>query len=98
MFRLPVFLPAFVVLTGCLPMASYSPPEDSGLVPVRAYPSAGDVCLVVGESPATQEYLDHTATLVGCPLSESGAIADRIAEGGMPVAIAGEWQLISIPD
>jgi hypothetical protein len=98
MLRPAIILPALVILTACTPSASYTPPEASGLVPIRPYPAAGDVCVVVGDSPATQEYLDHTATLVACPLAEGGAIADRLAEGGDLVAIAGDWQLISIPE
>lgn len=98
MLRFAIIPPALAILTACTPGASYTSPEDSGLVPIRAYPAAGDVCVVVGESPATQEYLDHTATLVACPLTEAGAIADRAAEGGDLVAIAGDWQLISIPN
>lgn len=40
--------------------ASLSPIGDG-------YPKNGDACRRLGESPATADYLDHTATLVGCP-------------------------------
>ncbi|MCK0169311.1 hypothetical protein MWU52_17285 [Jannaschia sp. S6380] len=88
-------------LAGCVEPDSgpgYSPPEASGLVAVRPYPTDDDVCQVIGENALTVEYLDHTRTLVGCPAVETGAIADRIAEGGVRVDSAGEWVLISIPD
>ena len=79
------------------PTPAYSTPEAAGLVAMGPYPGPEDVCQAVGESPATAEYLDHTATLVACPAVETGAIADRVAEGGTAVATAGDWVLISIP-
>ena len=95
-----ILAPIFLALAACemTTTATYSPPEASGLVALRAYPGPNDVCQVVGESPATAEFLDHTATLVACPMSEFGAIADRVDEGGIGVATVGEWALISIPD
>lgn len=87
------------LMTACTPPQApgYTPPEASGLVPVRPYPTAIDVCQVVGESAATANYLDHTAILIACPNHEQGAIADRVAEGGVVVGMAGDWTLISIP-
>jgi len=85
---------------GCmvvLPACVYSPPEDSGLVPVRPYPTSADVCQVVGENEMTQAYLDDSATLIACPNHERGAINDRLSEGGQIVGPARKWTLISIP-
>lgn len=76
----------------------YSPPSASGLVAVRPYPTASDVCQVIGESDLTVDYLDHTKTLVGCPSDETGAIADRQSEGGQIVDRVGDWTLLSIPN
>ena len=87
-----------IALAACAAQPDYSPPEASGLISVRPYPGPDDVCQVLGENALTVEYLDHTATLVGCPLSEAGAIKDRNREGGTIVDLAGEWVLISIPD
>ncbi|UWQ22930.1 hypothetical protein [Jannaschia sp. W003] len=93
---------ALLALAACAappaaPPPAFSPPEASGLVGVRPYPGPADVCQVIGESARTVEYLDHTEILVGCPTVETGAIADRLAEGGAQVAVVGEWTLISIP-
>ena len=93
---------AVLGVSGCMsePPAKevvYTPPEASGLPGVRPYPGPEDICQVIGENELTGEYLDHTATLVGCPKHETGAIADRLAEGGMQVDEVGAWVLISIP-
>ena len=40
----------------------------ASLTPIgNGYPKEGDACRRIGESPATADYLDHTATLIGCP-------------------------------
>lgn len=76
---------------------TYSPPEASGLVGVRAYPGANDVCQVIGENDVTVEYLDHTQLLIGCPSNEQGAISDRQAEGAQILETVGAWTLLTVP-
>ena len=76
----------------------YTPASASGLVSVRPYPGPLDVCKVIGENDLTRNYLDDSATLVGCPVGENGAIRDRQREGGQIVAQEGAWVLISVPD
>lgn len=70
-------------------------PEVSGLVGVRPYPNADDVCQVIGENALTSRHLDHTSILIGCPRYEAGAIADRVAEGAVVLEDIGEWTLLS---
>ncbi len=89
-------LPLFS-LVACATTPEYTTPEDAGLIAVRPYPGANDVCQVIGENDRTNQFLDHTEILVGCPLHESGAIRDRNAEGGRIVDLVGDWVLISIP-
>jgi hypothetical protein len=91
-------IPALALLTACAPTSQYASPETFGLIGVRPYPGANDVCQVIGENDVTNPYLDDSAILVGCPLSEAGAIKDRNSEGGTIVELVGEWVLISIPD
>jgi len=86
----------------CLPMlaaacTTYTPPEASGLSAVRPYPTAGDVCQIIGESTRVVEYLDDRAILIGCPTHERGAISDRVRDGGELLEVVGSWQLISMP-
>ncbi|MEO9575359.1 MAG: hypothetical protein ABJ263_04410 [Tateyamaria sp.] len=86
-----------IVLMGCATVG-YTPPEDSSLIGERPYPNADDVCVAIGENELTQEYLDDSATLIGCPTQERGAISDRINAGGITLETIGGWVLLSVPD
>lgn len=63
------------------------------------YPSAGDACRRLGESPATSAYLDHMATLVGCPGGADSAAARAILRDrhGHVVGEVEGVTLISVP-
>lgn len=66
----------------------------------NGFPRAGDACRRLAESDATSAYLDHKATLVGCPGSADGANAQAIVRG-LHGRVVGENQgvtLISVPD
>lgn len=100
--RLPISFPLamFGLLAGCAepePVA-YTPPSASGLVSGRPFPGPLDVCKVIGENDLTREFLDDSATLIGCPPGETGAIRDRQREGGRIVGQQGDWLLLSVPD
>lgn len=58
------------------------------------YPKAGDQCRRVGESAATVNFLDDSAVLVGCPATETAAIA---ALGGSAVGEVEGITIVSIP-
>lgn len=65
----------------------------------NGYPRAGNACRRLGESAATSDYLDHTATLVGCPGgAESPSVLAMLREPRAHVVGAREGvTLISIP-
>jgi hypothetical protein len=56
------------------------------------FPNAGDPCRVIGESEATANFLDHTATLAGCL-----SAADAARLGGRVVATVDGVTLVSVP-
>lgn len=56
------------------------------------FPNPGDACRRIGESQATVNYLDHTATLAGCL-----SAADAALLGGRIVGTVDGVTLVSIP-
>jgi hypothetical protein len=58
----------------------------------EGFPNPGDPCRVVGESAATVDFLDHTATLVGClDAADAGKL------GGRTVGTVDGVTLVSVP-
>ena len=55
-------------------------------------------CQILGESPATVDYLDHSAISIGCPDHDLGAIEDRKTEGAKIVGKVNSWTLLQIPE
>ena len=85
------------VMSDPAPGPDYTPPEEAGLISIRAYPDADSVCRVMGESALTADYLDHMAVLIGCPAHEIGAIRDQLVRGAEPLDNVGDWLLLSVP-
>lgn len=56
------------------------------------FPNPGDPCRRIGETDATNQFLDHTAALVGCHSPE-----DAAKLGGSVVATIDGITLVSIP-
>lgn len=57
------------------------------------FPNAGDACRRLGESEATMDFLDHTATLAGCLSAD-----DAAKLGGRVVGTVDGVTLVSVPD
>jgi len=89
-------------LAACSPSAGSqrdtSGPHDSAAWPASlrvvgdGFPKSGDSCRIIGETAATVDLLDDTATLVGCR-SE----ADAAKLGGLQVGKVAGIVLVSVP-
>jgi hypothetical protein len=98
-----------LVVSGCKPATEQSTtapaPEQTPVATAPAawpaslnvmgggFPNPGDACRKVGESEATVNYLDHTATLAGCLSAD-----DAAKLGGTVVATVDGVTLVSVPD
>lgn len=65
----------------------------------NGYPNAGHACRRLGESPATADYLDHMAILVGCPGgADSASVRAMLRDHrGHVVGATDGVTLISVP-
>jgi hypothetical protein len=66
---------------------------DSLMVMGEGFPHRGDVCRRIGESAATSDWLDDSATLVGCPTLEAAS-----SLGGTIVGEVDGVVLASVPN
>jgi hypothetical protein len=97
-----------LLLAGCAPAtepstAAQAPEQRPAANPPAAwpaslnvmgdgFPSPGDACRRIGESEATVDYLDHTATLAGCLSAD-----DAAKLGGSVLATVDGVTLVSVP-
>lgn len=102
---LPIIVIGAALLAGC---TSADPTADNGAAPAApaaafqwpasltvvgdGFPEAGSACRIIGESAATIDFLDDSATLVGCPTAE-----DAAKLGGKTVSTIDGVVLVSVP-
>lgn len=86
---------ALLTLTACAPV----PTPVTGSLPFfgDGYRFKGDACRRLGESPATQEYLDDAADLVGCPEDLENLGVFVIDYSAQEVARQDGYVLYSVP-
>lgn len=92
-----LLLPLLAACSAAPPPEAPPPPNDSDLPFVRPYRAEGDACMLVGESPVTVEYLDHTADLVACPINYEGLGVFVTETGGQLMASHAGYHLFSVP-
>ena len=90
-----IFLALPVLLAACAP----PPAPVTSSLPFfgDGYRFKGDACRRLGESPATAEYLDHTADLVGCPEDLENLGVFVIDSGAVEVARIDGYVIYSVP-
>lgn len=76
-----------------VPVTAAAPAWPTGLTVIGdGFPNPGDPCRQIGESAATSNYLDDSASLVGCL-----SLADAETLGGKVVATVDGVTLVSVP-
>lgn len=105
--RIPLTVVALGValaLPGCGPSSDPAPANAAEPAPAFAwpaslvvvgdgFPNSGDACRRIGESAATVDWLDDSASLAGCPSAEAAA-----ALGGTIVGEVEGVTLVSVPN
>ena len=91
---------SFTLALGILIISVQKNQADSapaGLVLQQGYPTALDICHILGDSLEIRKYSTANNSLVGCPDTEVGAIEDRLSEGAKVVGSVQDWILLQIP-
>ena len=89
------FVVACALLAGC---AHLGMEEEPGLPLGAGFRDPADQCRIVGENEFTNQFLDHTATLVGCPADYEGIGVFVTETGAIRVAESQGYILYTVPD
>jgi hypothetical protein len=97
---LPFFavLAALPLLAACASEPAPPPPAETTLPFFGdGYRFEGDACRRLGESPLTQDYLDHTADLIGCPEDLENLGVFVTDSGAREMARTQGYVILSVP-
>ncbi|WP_424971191.1 hypothetical protein [Dinoroseobacter sp. S76] len=86
---------AAVLLAAC--SMQPAPVPDTELPLFGGYRSAEDACQRVGETAATNTYLDDAADLVGCPAGSPEADSFAAETGGILLTTLDGYTLFTVP-
>jgi hypothetical protein len=92
------------IFTGCGTAEPDKPAPAAVVIPEtlrpfgEGFPARDSPCRRLGETPATSNYLDHTAMLIGCPgTRESAVVQAVVAAGGRIVSEIDGVVLLTVP-
>lgn len=85
----------FAGLVGCTPPPDTTTVERLPLL--GGYRDKADQCVRVGENALTNQYLDDSADLVGCPEDYEGIGVFQTETGGVQVGAEQGYILYSVP-
>ncbi|WP_095595726.1 hypothetical protein [Actibacterium pelagium] len=80
-----------------IPLAACTAPAPTELPLIRGYRAPADQCQLVGENAFTNQYLDHTADLVACPVGYEGTGVFVTETGAVFLETLTGYDLFSVP-
>ena len=89
------FLMLPFILSACETAPAPAPQEALPLM--SGYRDAADQCVRVGENAYTNQFMDDSADLVGCPVDYEGTGVFVTETGAVKVGEAGGYELYSVP-
>ena len=89
---------SFIILPLSLSLVACTEPTAGSSLPLMdGYRDPADQCVRVGENEVTNQFLDDSADLVGCPVGYEGTGVFVTETGGVLVAQADGYELYSVP-
>jgi hypothetical protein len=90
----PIVAAAWVLVAGC---EHFAVEEEEPLLLLGGFRDPADQCRIVGETAFTNQFLDHTSTLVGCPEDYEGTGVFVTETGAVRVGETQGYELFTVP-